>query len=414
MKMQKIYNKNHIVKIACICSAFLLWVFVMYEMNPIDKRVITSVPVNITNLDKMQNINLVQSVGQNFAANVEIQGRRSILSSISKENIKLEASIDTPTIGINNAMISLSNGNKDVEYRITPEYLEVSLEKLDTKNMNVSVNATGLPVADANLSKITIHPQHVFIKGPATQVQKVNKVQCEINLENTSESFSKWADLKILDSDGKEVEGVKSTDTSAIVDVDISIKKKVPIDIHYSSENFILPQDYQIDEQEVEITGESSLIKGIQSISTQVVDVSRLSSESVVRVELKVPEDVNTSINYITIINNKKDEKSASLKFTSDDIIVKDNKDKELNDSIKSNIVIPDEVSVNISFKEGEEIDYLNKDNYKLYLDLNKYDKDTNTIPLDMQTSLDNDGYTLSPDKITVELTETNRSTREN
>ena len=79
---------------------------------------------------------------------------------------------------------------------LIPEEIEVDVEKLVEKNVNVNPSVVGEPAADYRLVKVITNPAVIRIQGPQSILAKIKSLNTEnINISGVTESFTRSAQL---------------------------------------------------------------------------------------------------------------------------------------------------------------------------------------------------------------------------
>ena len=91
--MKKLYKSNTFLAAVSFIFAVFIWIYVVYDVNPMFETWITDVPVECINVSNLfddgnlvitgQNENLIEG-GTNI--DIRIKGKRSVVSSIKKKN----------------------------------------------------------------------------------------------------------------------------------------------------------------------------------------------------------------------------------------------------------------------------------------------------------------------------------------
>ena len=97
--MKTLLNQNLKMKIFAVIFAFFMWIYVMAEVDPIIIRDIDSVPINITNMQELELLELTPEYGTDLNVRVSLRGRRSILNAQITRGIKAEGLINNPKEG---------------------------------------------------------------------------------------------------------------------------------------------------------------------------------------------------------------------------------------------------------------------------------------------------------------------------
>lgn len=87
-------GKNLIPKILCVVAAFVLWLYVMQVESPEYTETISSVAVSLQNTSVLQSESgLSVYNGGNERINVELSGKKSVISGLKSDDIKAYADV---------------------------------------------------------------------------------------------------------------------------------------------------------------------------------------------------------------------------------------------------------------------------------------------------------------------------------
>ncbi|EJP21743.1 YbbR-like protein [Peptostreptococcaceae bacterium AS15] len=297
-------TSNFKIKAACLIIAFLVWVYVMIDIDPVDTRELTSVQVKITNIGELNNHNLILSPNQKLEAGVKLKGRRSIIARKIKEGVILQTTIENAKIGENISKIAVNSENDDITYSITPSTLNLNIEENISKSEKIQVYSTGQLAENTIIDSLKLSKDSVTISGPKSLIDKIVRVEAQIDLENSKETLSKWVKLKFLDINGNEISGVFSDFSDILVTVSVKKEKSVPIyaDILNDKPNYNMSLlNLSVSPQEIKISGSEGDLEKIEKISTKPISLTKLLQDHSIKVEPNLPENIQSNIKTITV-----------------------------------------------------------------------------------------------------------------
>ena len=297
-------TSNFKIKSACLIIAFLVWVYVMIDIDPVDTRELTSVQVKITNIGELNNHNLILSPNQKLEAGVKLKGRRSIIARKIKEGVILQTTIENAKIGENVTKISVNSENPEITYTITPSTLNLNIEDNISKSEKIQVYSVGQLAENTVIDSLKLSKDTVTISGPKSLIDKIVRVEAQIDLENSKETLSKWIKLKFLDINGNEISGVFSDFPDILVTVSVKKEKSVPIyaDILNDKPNFSMSLlNLTVSPQEIKIRGNEVDLEKIEKISTKPISLTKLLQDNSIKVEPNLPENIQSNVKTITI-----------------------------------------------------------------------------------------------------------------
>jgi YbbR domain-containing protein len=310
-------NKQQIMlSIFSLFIAFILWLYVMGDKNPIQIRVIENVPVSLVNTENITQANLVLVPNQTFTVNLTVTGRALDVFNAVPSDFKVEADMS--------GYLKKGDNNIPVEIKETPKgvsvvnkngypYIRVKLDSLIDKSVPVTVNVAGKVKEGFQHIPPILRPTEVIVSGPASYVNSVSSVVGQIDITGNYTTVNGSIPVKPVDKDGKVVPYVEVD--PKYIDVSISIKpsKEVPIVVKTTGEitgnkaiKSIIPKVTK-----VVIIGDKEVIDKIRSIETVPYNISNLRYSVTKELLLDIPSNV-------TILDNIR---SVNVDFVVEDIV---------------------------------------------------------------------------------------------
>ena len=295
---------NFEIKVICLIIAFFVWVYVMIDIDPVDTRDLSSVEVNITNIEELNNQSLILSPNQKLEAGVKSKGKRSIIAKKIKDGIILQTTIDNAKIGENISKITVNSDNSDISYSITPSSLIINIEEYISKSEKIQVYSVGQLAENTVIDSLHLSKDKVTISGPKSLIDKLVKVEAKIDLENSKVSLSKWVKLNFLDINGNEISGLFSDSSDILVTVSVKKEKSVPIyaDIQNDKANYNMGLlNLTVSPQEIKIKGTESDIEKIDKISTKPISLTKILQDHSIKVEPNLPTNIESNVKSVTV-----------------------------------------------------------------------------------------------------------------
>lgn len=354
--MKNKLTNNLGIKLLALLISFSLWLVVVNYDDPVSSYTFSGIKVEIINADSLTDLGMVYDVLNNTdTISVTVSGKRSVIDSISKENIVAVADLSELTI-MNTVEIRLST-NKNFSQldsiKSDTSAVELNIENLKIENMSVNVVVDGTPADGYLLGDVTTNQNTVRISGPESLVSRVASAQCSVSVEGRTSDIFTAADIVLLDENGEVVEGNNLTTNirSLNVSAQILTTKAVELAFSYSgtpADGYVIRGELQGDKNAVYIAGKSSVLDSISVLNipatainvdgknstyTTTIDISRYLPDGVIfaddsfdgkvavtiNVEKTVTRYFNVPVNNISIVgaNNIK----ASLYTDSEDVL---------------------------------------------------------------------------------------------
>lgn len=388
---------NFKIKIISLLSAMVLWTYVMAIVDPEETKLFENIPVTITNINELNEKNLIIYPEKDLTTDIYVTGKLSNIKKVSKDDISVYGQINSPMEGKNQIYLKVSTSQR-ISYDFKNSVMIVTLEKLvnEDKNINISISGNGKNDVDSITLEDNINK--IMVSGPRTLVDKVKNIVGTVNVDNNLSDFSQSIKLEPVDYKGKVVEGVKLEKNSISANVTLLTEKVVPIKLNLSN-NIESDINYEISQDTVTIKGKKDIVDSIEYIESQPIDLSQLSPEIDKDVYLQIPNGIAVDKKFITIKKVSEENTISEYIYMPEDIDIRNN----INNIDRSTIKIPDKINVSIEYLQSEGL--INKDDIKLYIDLNELSSD-NTCKIKYESKYDIEKINIEPDIVTVEKLE--------
>lgn len=233
--MDKFLQNNNVVKAVALIIALLLWLVVRTDSNDPAARTassehretISNVAVNPVFDDTTYAIKSITPA----EVTVELRWKDSNFRKPNFSELRVEANLSNLMEGTHQVFLSTSGIKNNVETAISPPTVQVTLEKIQHKQLPVSIIPTGKPYDGYKAGQPIVKPTRVSVSVPESLLSQVTEVRAEVSVEGAKENVVKQVKLTMYDKDGKVVEGEISP---AVVDVEVPITspfKQMPLQL---------------------------------------------------------------------------------------------------------------------------------------------------------------------------------------
>ena len=393
--MKTLLNQNLKMKIFAVIFAFFMWIYVMAEVDPIIIRDIDSVPINITNMQELELLELTPEYGTDLNVRVSLRGRRSILNAQITRGIKAEGLINNPKEGENILVVDLKDVDSNVEYTLYPSDKQIKLEKKMVIRKSVSVVQTGTLPEGYEIKEIKSNPASMYIEGPKTLVDSITTLMTTLDVSNYDKDFSKKLQVIPVDRDNQEVKGVSINQDTVFVHAIVVKTKTVPIvlDIPNSENDELKLSGYTIDPPEVVIKGKANIIDSIKEIKTEKVELLQLVENPTLKVKLVMPTGVETQTPEITLKSSMEKVISKEFNISKERIQISGN--GQLPD-ISDNPDISDFIAVKITTTD-KIMDTLSENDIRVYIKMQEYENNPARVPIHVEVDEEVESIETTP-----------------
>ena len=388
-------KNNSKIKIISLLSAMVLWMYVMAIVDPEETKLFENIPVTITNKNELNERDLVIYPEQDLTTNIYVTGKLSNLKKVTKDDINVYGQINNPLEGNNEIYLKVSTSQR-VNYDFKNPVMIVTLEKIISEDKSIKVDITGSGKNNVDNIMLQDNIDKVSISGPRSLVNKVKRVVGTVKVNGELNDFSQSIKLEPVDANGKVVEGIELEKDSVNVNITLLTQKTVPITLKLS-DNSESGVNYTMSQNTVTIKGKKDIVDSINDIETQPVKLSEILPGTSKDIYLQVPSGITIETKYITIKKNSEENAVAVYTYTAKDIEIRNN----IENIDKSKIKIPNSINVSIEYLQSE--GSINKDDIKLYIDLNEVSLEDNTCKIKYESIYEIKKINIDPDTVTIE-----------
>lgn len=388
-------KNNSKIKIISLLSAMVLWMYVMAIVDPEETKLFENIPVTITNKNELNERDLVIYPEQDLTTNIYVTGKLSNLKKVTKDDINVYGQINNPLEGNNEIYLKVSTSQR-VNYDFKNPVMIVTLEKIISEDKSIKVDITGSGKNNVDNIMLQDNIDKVSISGPRSLVNKVKRVVGTVKVNGELNDFSQSIKLEPVDANGKVVEGIELEKDSVNVNITLLTQKTVPITLKLS-DNSESGVNYTMSQNTVTIKGKKDIVDSINNIETQPVKLSEILPGTSKDIYLQVPSGITIETKYITIKKNSEENAVAEYTYTAENIEIRNNTEN----IDKSKIKFPN--SINVSIEYLQSIGSINKDDIKLYIDLNEVSLEDNTCKIKYESIYEIEKINIDPDIVTIE-----------
>ena len=388
-------KNNSKIKIISLLSAMVLWMYVMAIVDPEETKLFENIPVTITNKNELNERDLVIYPEQDLTTNIYVTGKLSNLKKVTKDDINVYGQINNPLEGNNEIYLKVSTSQR-VNYDFKNPVMIVTLEKIISEDKSIKVDITGSGKNNVDNIMLQDNIDKVSVSGPRSLVNKVKRVVGTVKVNGELNDFSQSIKLEPVDANGKVVEGIELEKDSVNVNITLLTQKTVPITLKLS-DNSESGVNYTMSQNTVTIKGKKDIVDSINDIETQPVKLSEILPGTSKDIYLQVPSGITIETKYITIKKNSEENAVAEYTYTAENIEIRNN----IENIDKSKIKIPNSINVSIEYLQSE--GSINKDDIKLYIDLNEVSLEDNTCKIKYESIYEIEKINIDPDIVTIE-----------
>ncbi|WP_079707977.1 CdaR family protein [Paraliobacillus ryukyuensis] len=299
-------NKPWVIRVISLILALLIFTIITFDNRDTsgdalrldlfsssqETQIVDDVPINVNMSD-----NYVVS-GVPDTATVTLKGTVSVVqSTAAQRNFDLIVDLEGLEPGTHTVPIEYEGISDRINAEVDPAEIQVTIEEKATTDFTVTPDYTNEDLLEPGyeLQDATIDPSTVSITSSKSVIDSIAVVKAVVDVEGIQESVTiNDVHVRVYDSEGNELSAKVDPET---VDVTVNVdnpNKSVPISVETTGE----PQEgIQIvsltpETEEVQVYASKTNLQDITEITTEAIDVSEITEDTSVEIELNPPDNV--------------------------------------------------------------------------------------------------------------------------
>ncbi len=296
---------NTSLKIIALFFAILLWSYVISSTDPTRLRNVKNIAVQALGYEELEKSGLV--VRGNFndvfgTATVGVEAPVSEMGQLTNQTVTVTADLtNIKAKGIYDIHLTATTPTGEVA-RIEPSTIQVEVDELTTNTVPVSVEYKGELNASLYHEEPELSQKTIQISGARTDVERVSKGVCVIDLSKVTESIEQSYSLELRDEDGNAVDSSAFIGElpSITVKMEVKAQKTVPIDVSASAcfedasdiaEGKLIQAVY-CTPSTVTLVGDKSVLDAVSKVTIKKIRLNGIQQTTSFDVELSLPSGV--------------------------------------------------------------------------------------------------------------------------
>ncbi|GAA5416979.1 cdaA regulatory protein CdaR [Paraliobacillus ryukyuensis] len=299
-------NKPWVIRVISLILALLIFTIITFDNRDTsgdalrldlfsssqETQIVDDVPINVNMSDDY----VVSGVPD--TATVTLKGTVSVVqSTAAQRNFDLIVDLEGLEPGTHTVPIEYEGISDRINAEVDPAEIQVTIEEKATTDFTVTPDYTNEDLLEPGyeLQDATIDPSTVSITSSKSVIDSIAVVKAVVDVEGIQESVTiNDVHVRVYDSEGNELSAKVDPET---VDVTVNVdnpNKSVPISVETTGE----PQEgIQIvsltpETEEVQVYASKTNLQDITEITTEAIDVSEITEDTSVEIELNPPDNV--------------------------------------------------------------------------------------------------------------------------
>ena len=296
-KSKKIFKLNIVIS---ILVSFVAWVFVVYNFSPMKSVTYTDIPITYVGETDLVQTGLGIGKTTTDTVDVTLKINRKDYNKISAEDIVANVDVSNAMEGSNGLSVMVTPPEGTILENISNN--SVSIDVVAGANKDVDLTSVYSDQTDPDREPIPTEMSYsrVSVLGAADNVAKVTAAVVRIDANYLGDAPKSFVAVPVaVDKKGKEVPHV------VVLPSEISFKategtvKTVQLNVNVRDNSEV---GKTIDAPDtITIKGPATILKGIEAIDAEPINVSAIAEDTSIEIEPKLPEGVSLALKSMGI-----------------------------------------------------------------------------------------------------------------
>lgn len=397
---------NILAKLVCVFIAFIIWIYVTAVESPDHEETVYNVPVKLVGVSTIEsNYNLSVFSGYELTVDLTVKGQLSTINKYTVDDYSVTADISSITKG--------GRFNVDLHFDM-PNGVTLSSSSAKTADMYVDEKTTTTVSVLPKLRSVTVAENYelgtpvsdtdtVMVSGPKNLLEDIDYAAVYLDVGSISSSVSTVGQLTLVNLAGEDVSNPFLKLSKPEVKVSIPLYTYKELSVSVPTKHGIFTEKNStitVSPEKIAVKGDPSVLEGLSTISTTVIDETKITSDSTVKVGLVMPDNVSLAEGEVSNVSVSITHKGTEVKtIVVDDIDVKGAKGRVYS-------LLTSTVSVNLRGIE-KELENIDADNISISVDISGFTDTTGTVSVPLTITVKDVGdsvYVLGDYSIQVKL----------
>lgn len=205
--MKRKLTDNIPLKMMSVAVGIMVWLLVVNVDNPIVTKSFTILNVDVINGAYIENNGMMaMQEERQDPIRVTIKAERKSLSKITSSDIHAVADLQQALSLKDPVMVPITVTVDKIQpesIEVTPRNLSIHIQEKDTQEFVVNVTrGETKPAKGFDVASLTSNPEKIKITGPTSLLNKIDKVNAFIDINNDTEDKTEEVELSIIDKNG--------------------------------------------------------------------------------------------------------------------------------------------------------------------------------------------------------------------
>ena len=285
---KKITDSRWFYIVISLLLAFVLWIYVGKEANPMKTSTLSGVQVTFSGLEKLEERGLTISAGAEQTVSLRIRARNDVWTRLNQGETTVtvdvsgiaepgEQSVSITSRNISYPRSITASDSIDLQYT-SPSTIVFTVSKWTSKEVEVRGVFEGSVAEGYQRGEFSMAPEKVMVSGPEELVDQIDYARVTVTQTDMNATYSQDTGYTLIDYDGEPVyaEELETEPETILVTVPVEKLKEIKLTVDIIPGGGATEDDVEIeiDPDTIMVSGSDADLENLDSISLGEIDLS--------------------------------------------------------------------------------------------------------------------------------------------
>lgn len=297
-----------IVQVVCLLLSMGLWFYVTNIENPLRSYDLSKVPVELLNMDSLNESNLALAPNQEYYVTLKLEGQSQDIFNVQRSDFKVTVDLKEYAlkVGENKIPVNIVESPSNISVKSNSGLsITLNIEELIEKDVPVKSKIDIVAKSSYYASNPIFNPSVITVKGAASLVDQVEYVVAQGQEHSIESTIVKNYIVVAMDDNDNIIKGIELSQNWVEATIKVNEGKTVPVKVNTTGalKDGLRIKSIEAAVNQIGLSGPEEILDNISEISTEYIDLSKVLETTAITTNLIIPEGVVINSETQIVVN---------------------------------------------------------------------------------------------------------------
>ena len=285
-----------------ILVAVGIWVYVDLTQGITASKEVYNIPIEFQGEDTtLAERGLMLLADSETTIDLKLEGAKLILAQLDTSKLRVQADLSAVTeTGVQTVTCRVIYPEYKFSSRLTATTptnsfnITIDVGELYSREVEIRCDIQGTVAEGYIAGELQLTPEKLELRGPQEQVDAVSYAKVSLNIEDAVETVDQALPYVLYNEAGEPISGgdIHAVQDEIRVVLPVDVVKELPLEIDFQEYPGLSKSNvsYKIEPESIMVSGEASLLSGVDRLVLDSFDLSQLGGSEVYHYVIQLPE----------------------------------------------------------------------------------------------------------------------------